>query len=224
MGSALGLTSLARRVDVGLSGVKPVVAEAIGLLVTFVATTAAALAVLAVAAHAVPGWSSTIVSSGSMTPLIRQGDVVVFSRPDVRDVDVGSVVVFARDDGVQVVHRVVGIDADGSLTTRGDANATPDAGSVPLERVRGRGFVLIPWVGSPRVWWMRRQYGPIAAVGAVLLVGAAANRRSSRRARSSRPERRSSPVRWLLDVPPAGSGLLDDDSRSQIVRAARTLP
>src|SRR5690606_1913077 len=66
MGSALGLTSLARRVDVGLSGVKPVVAEAIGLLVTFVATTAAALAVLAVAAHAVPGWSSTIVSSGSM--------------------------------------------------------------------------------------------------------------------------------------------------------------
>lgn len=188
----------------------------------FSVTVLGTLLALAAVAHLVPGWSSTVVSSGSMAPLVRPGDVVVYSDTDVDKLDVGSVIVFTRDDGVQLVHRVVEVDADGSLITRGDANSTADPDRVTHADVRGRAFVLVPWVGLPRVWWIHRDYGRLG-IALLVVVVAVAMRRWSRGSTSRVPTvSHGRPVTWLHGPPPAvDGGLLGDVHRDEILRSAR---
>ncbi|TQL02634.1 signal peptidase I [Cellulomonas sp. SLBN-39] len=95
------------------------------------------------------GWQPLVVTSGSMGPLVRPGDVVLV-QPDPDDVVVGSVVTFrAADDGL-VTHRVAEVTADGYVT-RGDANPVTDSTVVHREDLVGRVRALVPWVGLPAV-------------------------------------------------------------------------
>lgn len=58
------------------------------------------------------------IVSSSMTPTIQEGDRLELSPPTF--LTVGTIVVF-RNDTVLVCHRVTSIDAQGTLSTRGDA-------------------------------------------------------------------------------------------------------
>jgi len=114
------------------------------------------------------GWKPMAITSGSMTPLIRAGDVVLidpeFGRPAA-----GSVV--AYDDGAStVVHRVVEAHPDGSLTTKGDANRHPDTTIVSADRVIGTGRLLVPFIGLLRTvgWvWLSTVMGLIAVAAII---------------------------------------------------------
>ncbi len=64
------------------------------------------------------------VSSWSMFPTIQKGDVLTIAGPV--SPGTGDVVVFALD-GALVCHRVVGVEPDGTIRTRGDASARDDA-------------------------------------------------------------------------------------------------
>lgn len=94
------------------------------------------------------GWAPTVVTSGSMEPRIRPGDVVLVD-PGAPPAEVGAVVQFRDDADVLVLHRVARVHTDGSLQTRGDANLRPDASVVPPERVVGRGVLLVPYAAHP---------------------------------------------------------------------------
>ncbi len=105
------------------------------------------------------GWRPLVVSSDSMSPAIRAGDVVVTSPSrgaapagEGRLLAVGTVVAF-RDDGRSrlVLHRVAGV-SDGAYRTKGDANRVIDSAPVPAERVEGVARLLIPWAGLPFYW------------------------------------------------------------------------
>lgn len=128
-------------------------------MVTFASWTVGAYLTTMLAFVFVPtlllGWTPMVVTSGSMEPLIKTGDVVL-----VQDVDhlVGKGTVVAYDDGNGIVmHRVVGVDADGTYTTKGDANAVPDSTSVSQSQIVGQGRLLVPYIGLARVvgwvWW-----------------------------------------------------------------------
>lgn len=98
------------------------------------------------------GWQPVVITSGSMSPLIRPGDVVL--TVDDAAPEVGEVVTFvdpSRPDRL-VTHRIVAVEEDGSYRTRGDANAVPDSTPVPSDNVLGRGRLLVPLVGLPLVW------------------------------------------------------------------------
>lgn len=95
------------------------------------------------------GWQPLVVTSGSMGPLIRPGDVVLV-QPDPDDVVLGSVVTFRGADDGLVTHRVVEVTADGYVT-RGDANPVTDSTVVRREDLVGRVRALVPWVGLPAV-------------------------------------------------------------------------
>jgi signal peptidase len=145
-----------------------------GLASLFLLTTAGVMLAWAVVPAWIPGWSSSVVVSGSMAPRIEAGDVVVWSRTEAADIGPGSVAIFLDERGERVAHRVVDHRADGSLTTRGDANATPDSTPVPPDRVQGAGRVLVPLVGVPRLWWAEGRWWAIASlvgvVGGALLL------------------------------------------------------
>jgi len=85
-----------------------------------------------------------IVGGGSMRPVLHSGDIVVYRR-GAQGVAVGDLVVFTHPEwSGGVVHRVVSIARDGSLVTRGDANATEDSDPVSRDRVKGIAVVVVP--------------------------------------------------------------------------------
>jgi signal peptidase I len=76
-------------------------------------------------------------TGGSMSPFVRDGDVITVSPLSDTPPRLGDVVVFIRpESGKLVVHRVVG-KRDGSYLIRGD-NAPDSADLVPRANVLGR--------------------------------------------------------------------------------------
>lgn len=130
----------------------------------------AALAVFAVVLVPLPGFSASVVASGSMQPVIGPGDVVVVRALDDDTAVLGRVVTFEDPErpGELVTHRIVAENPDGTYVTRGDANRDPDATPVARHRVRGRGFLLVPWIGLPAHWVVEGEWLPLALTAAGL--------------------------------------------------------
>ena len=110
---------------------------------------------LAVAAQMAPqtGHGLYTVRSRSMAPALGVGDLIVVERVAPEEVRPGDVIAFRLASGTTVTHRVVSVTATDEgpmLTTKGDANATPDPVATRAEQLQGRlatsvallGFVL----------------------------------------------------------------------------------
>jgi len=120
------------------------------------------LAVIAVLPMVVPGYTSASITSGSMQPKLRPGDVVIAVGDGGSGIKTGTIVVFedpARGD--LVTHRIVGVNDDGSYVTKGDANGVNDAQAIPPENVRGIGKWVVPYVGLPAVWVANGDWLPL---------------------------------------------------------------
>jgi signal peptidase I len=109
------------------------------------------------------GWRALVVHTGSMTPNIRSGDLVI-DRP-AGPVHVGEVITFAKAPGQYVTHRVAAITPAG-LKTRGDANPSDDFGYVAQSQIVGRLYAAIPYAGFIVVFCSH----PAGVAGLVLLM------------------------------------------------------
>jgi signal peptidase len=107
---------------------------------------------LAVVAPRAIGWRALTVVSGSMTPTVRVGDVVV-TRPEApAHAAPGDVVTFVDPErnGRLVTHRVVRVHPVGShvdFVTRGDANTASERWSVAAGGRIGVVQYRVPYVG-----------------------------------------------------------------------------
>jgi signal peptidase len=126
--------------------------------------------VLASLAPVLFGWSSYVVLSGSMTPGLHVGDVVIAAPATAADLTPGRIAVF--DDparpGRIIVHRVQKDLPDGTLITEGDANAAADSTPVPAAAVRGEARLRLPLIALPAYWWRTNAWLPVT--GTVLLL------------------------------------------------------
>ncbi len=109
------------------------------------------------------GWHAYVVESGSMAPRINVGDVVLASPDHDPQSLLGHVAVFDDPDfpGKVKTHRVIAIDQDGLLVTKGDANPTPDSQHVSIQAVHGLGRLLVRFVGLPLIWLQRGEVLPL---------------------------------------------------------------
>jgi signal peptidase I len=100
------------------------------------------------------GWRPFVVQSGSMEPRINVGDIVLAAPVESAQDLVGRVTVFVDPDRRESykTHRVVALNADGTMTTQGDANPTPDSTRITMDDVRGLGRLLVSFAGLPYVW------------------------------------------------------------------------
>ncbi|MEU4216013.1 S26 family signal peptidase [Actinoplanes sp. NPDC026623] len=118
------------------------------------------------------GWSSSVIVSGSMSPRVHRGDIVVSSppAPDWRPA-VGQVVTVPDPlhPGETVTHRVVGFDERGLLVTRGDANGSDDAFRTAPGQVRGIARLLVPRIGLATQLLREGHPTMFVAQGAVVL-------------------------------------------------------
>jgi signal peptidase I len=134
------------------------------------------------------GWSPILVSSGSMSPAIKAGDLVLIDE-DVPNEPIapGGIITYqepGRDPDRLVTHRVRDATDTGDYTTRGDANVVDDARPVPHDRVVGYARLLVPMIGLP-IHWARTEAQPalLAFSGLTVLalaLSAAATRQDRR--------------------------------------------
>ncbi len=122
------------------------------------------------------GWRPYVVESGSMQPRIKVGDVIMASPQHDSAKLLGHVAVFVdpagKHPGTIKSHRVIKINTDGTLVTKGDANATPDSAPVPMSNVRGMGRLLVRWVGLPLIWLQNGQFVWLGLLLASLIAAA----------------------------------------------------
>jgi signal peptidase I len=99
------------------------------------------------------GWTPVVITSGSMSPAIKPGDVVMMGEPPDMTLKPGAVVAFEgpTETDSLVTHRIHAVEA-GSYVTKGDANALPDSTPLAAGDVSGVGRLLVPMVGSPKAW------------------------------------------------------------------------
>jgi signal peptidase I len=116
-----------------------------------------ALLIAAVAPMAL-GLHTYTVESGSMTPAIRTGDIVVSEPISPTDAQVGDIVTFKDPEGSGrlITHRARAISRDANsridFVTRGDANTGFENWSVPVDGRIGRIAYRIPAIGYPLTW------------------------------------------------------------------------
>lgn len=99
------------------------------------------------------------IVSGSMSPEIAIGDVVIVKKEPAASVDVGDVIMF-REDNIRIAHRVVEIGMDEAgrefFWTKGDANKSRDTDPVFPEQVIGQVVYTIPKAGWLTIWMRSR--------------------------------------------------------------------
>jgi signal peptidase len=129
------------------------IAQAVTAVVAIAAMVGVALLTLIL--PRVTGGASLTVLSGSMSPQIPTGSVVLVRPIEPEQIRVGDVITFQAEPGVArfVSHRVVRIERDGasgalSFVTKGDANPGEDLDPVPAGAVRGRVWFHVPYAGT----------------------------------------------------------------------------
>ena len=90
------------------------------------------------------------VSGDSMRPALYAGDLVVVARRI--SPTKGEIALLEEAGGRLVLHRVVRVDPDGSMRTKGDANDSDDPESVRSDAVRGKVVLVIPVGRVIRRW------------------------------------------------------------------------
>ena len=83
------------------------------------------------------------ITSGSMWPDLKKGDLVFIEGIDPRTVQVNDIVVFVNAKSAFTIHRVIELKED-SLKTKGDANNVADD-PIKYEDVIGRLYKIGNW-------------------------------------------------------------------------------
>jgi signal peptidase len=135
--------------------------KALRTLVRFVAGIAIGLALGVTALVAIPnviGGRSFTVMSGSMSPAILTGDVVIDERISPLDARIGDIITFKDPRRSRLLtHRLRSVRRHGDLVemvTKGDANNTVERWAIPVRGELGRVRYRVPTVG--RLLWRTR--------------------------------------------------------------------
>ena len=107
------------------------------------------IAVVFVGFNLLSGAKGYAVTSPSMKDTLNVGDVVFVKTVDFDSLQVGDIVTVASSDkGKFFTHRVVEINkTDRTITTRGDANGVDDPMPTEAERIVGKVWYSVPFLG-----------------------------------------------------------------------------
>jgi signal peptidase len=146
------------------------VVKRLGLFVGSAAVTFAVAVVLSPLLLVPFGFRSATVMSGSMTPTLNIGDIVIQRPIEPGDARIGDVITFTdpENEGRLLTHRVRSIKVKGDdykFTTKGDANNTEEKWHIPADGTIGRVSMSIPKVG----YLIGSHRGPLVRVAFVVI-------------------------------------------------------
>ena len=120
-------------------------AEGFGLSPAWLVTSVIALAIFFFS-FGFFGVKPSFIPSQSMEPKLNPGDIVLTRSVDPADVKIGDIVRYKKGN-VEVIHRVIGINPDGTFSTKGDNNNVADPEPVRRDQVVGRYVGRVPYLG-----------------------------------------------------------------------------
>ncbi|MEJ8547620.1 signal peptidase I [Brevibacillus borstelensis] len=96
------------------------------------------------------GWRVLSVLTGSMSPAINAGDMVIVRRYGDKEPRVGDIITYWQEqNGLSLTtHRIVHRLENGYLQTKGDANQGEDGGWTDPDRVVGKVVIAIPYAAA----------------------------------------------------------------------------
>lgn len=100
------------------------------------------------------GYHASYIATGSMEPVLKPGDLIITKKVSIADLSPGDIVLYSAGSR-QICHRIISIAADGSIITKGDANAFSDP------PVKSPSLLLqyrIPFAGYPFAFLQNRAF------------------------------------------------------------------
>jgi signal peptidase I len=124
------------------------------LLIAIIGLAVVAVAILIVIPRATHGVALSVLT-GSMTPEIPVGSVVIDRPVDPGTLEVGDVATYQRAPGVDeyITHRIVAVHPETTpvtFTFKGDANRGADIDPIPATAIRGQVWFHVPYLGTVR--------------------------------------------------------------------------
>jgi signal peptidase I len=95
------------------------------------------------------GFRPSIISSGSMTPALQVGDIIITIEASPDDIKIGDIIQYSGENEI-IAHRVVDIQKEGNtrfFITQGDNNNVPDQNPVHPSQIVGKLVLTIPKLG-----------------------------------------------------------------------------
>ncbi len=95
------------------------------------------------------------ITSGSMWPALKKGDMVFIEKTDKSELKIGDIIVYKNNKGF-TIHRIVELNED-TLKTKGDANDISDL-PIKYDEIVGRTVnwknkpIKIPQIGNITIW------------------------------------------------------------------------
>lgn len=92
------------------------------------------------------------ISSNSMWPVLKQGDIIFIKNISPEDIKVDDIIVWQQEEKGFIIHRVIKIKEE-TIITRGDANTVEDP-PIAFEKIVGRmlefrgNALKIPYLGK----------------------------------------------------------------------------
>lgn len=102
------------------------------------------------------GYAYLVVTTGSMSGTIDQGDLIIVKSTD--DYSINDIVTYIEAEGnVAITHRIVNYGSEeGMYITKGDANLSPDVLPVSDEQIAGKVVHVLPKAGLILDWFFYR--------------------------------------------------------------------
>ena len=98
------------------------------------------------------GYKPVVVLSGSMEPYMETNSLVIVKQ--TKDIQEEDVVMFHIDKDNMVCHRVMDIDDEGNITTKGDNNDVEDFETITVDDIEGKVVVRMNFL-SPIISKLR---------------------------------------------------------------------
>ena len=95
------------------------------------------------------GFRALTVLTGSMSPKLKAGDIVIIREVSKDSIKVGDVVTY-NTDNLLITHRVnqiVNKDNNILFITKGDANNTVDTDAIRANQIMGKKIIRLPYAG-----------------------------------------------------------------------------
>ncbi|MEM3833173.1 MAG: signal peptidase I [Thermoprotei archaeon] len=97
-----------------------------------------------------------VVESGSMSPTLEKGDLIISVGVNTSNLKVGDIILFKSplNPNIIIVHRIIEIDNTGNtilIKTKGDNNPIADPWIVNGNQVLGKVILRIPYLGWPSI-------------------------------------------------------------------------
>ena len=116
-----------------------------------------------------------VVTSGSMSPTLERGYLLVLQKQAPENIIVGDIVVYNASwyTSAPIVHRVIQrefVDGEYRYYTQGDNNGEPDMGYRTYDDIIGVVILAIPWVGNITLFLQTPGVLPVIAFFLIILI------------------------------------------------------